>query len=136
MNKVKLLTILLLVSSIAFSQSATDTNKIVLSYPVAKAVAKDLITGDSALATLKLKDQEIKLLENKVSLKDSLISTYKLKELNYIHQVTNETTKVEGWQNQYSSLQKDYKKLLVKHRFTKILAYAIVGGLGYLYVTK
>ena len=136
MNKVKLLTILLLLSSIAFSQSATDSNKIILSYPVAKAVAKDLVTGDSALATLKLKDQEIKLLENKVSLKDSLISTYKLKELNYIHQVSTEVSKVEGWKDQYGILQKDYKKLLVKHRFTKILAYAIVGGLGYLYVTK
>jgi hypothetical protein len=78
----------------------------------------------------------IKLLENKVSLKDSVITTFKIKEINYINQVSNENKKVEGWQQQYSILQKDYKKLLIKHRFTKILAYAIVGGLGYLYVTK
>jgi hypothetical protein len=136
MNKAKLLIVLILVSSIAFSQSATDTNKITLSYPVAKAVARDLISGDSAIATLKVKDQEIKLLEQKVSLKDSVIYTYRLKETNYLNQVNNEASKVESWQNQYSILQKDYKKLLVKHRFAKILAYAIVGGLGYLYITK
>jgi hypothetical protein len=136
MNKVKLLIILILVNSIAFSQSATDTNKITLSYPVAKAVARDLISGDSAIATLKVKDQEIKLLEQKISLKDSVIYTYKLKEANYLNQVSNEVIKVQGWQDQYSVLQKDYKKLLIKHRFTKIITYAIVGGLGYLYITK
>lgn len=107
-----------------------------LSYPVAKAIAKDLITGDSALATLKLKDQQIKLLETKASFKDSVISGYKLKELNYEHQIGNEMKKIEGWQEQYSKLQKDYKKLLVKHRFAKIVSYAIIGGLGYLYITK
>lgn len=136
MNKAKLLIISLLASSIAFSQSATDTSKVVLSYPVAKAIAKDLVTGDSALATLRLKDQTIKLLESKVSLKDSVIGVYKRKEVNYMNQVNNEMKKIEGWQEQYSILRKDYKKLLIKHRFTKILSYAIVGGLGYLYITK
>ena len=136
MNKVKLLIILLLINSIAFSQIATDTNKIVLSYPVAKAVAKDLITGDSALATLKLKDQEVRLLENKIAVKDSSINSYKLKELNYVNQINNEGKKIEGWQDNYAKLQKDYKKLIIKNRFTKILTYAIIGGISYLYITK
>jgi len=103
---------------------------------VAKAVAKDLITGDSALATLKLKDQEVRLLENKIALKDSSINSYKLKELNYVNQINNEGKKIEGWQEQYSALQKDYKKLIIKNRFTKILTYAIIGGISYLYITK
>jgi hypothetical protein len=68
--------------------------------------------------------------------KDSVISIFKLKENNYTQQIIGERQKVEGWQQQYSILQKDYKKLLVKHRFTKILTYAIVGGLSYLYITK
>jgi hypothetical protein len=45
-------------------------------------------------------------------------------------------TKIEGWKNEFSILQKEHKKLKVKYRFTQILCYAIVGGLGYLYITK
>jgi hypothetical protein len=125
-----------ILSSTIFSQSVTDTSKIVLPYPVAKQVAKDLIKGDSAVAVLNLKNDETLLLERKISLKDSIIYSYRLKETNYQNQVKNQEQKIEGWQKEYSTLQDDYKKLLTKHRFTKILAYAIVGGLGYLYISK
>ena len=136
MNKVKLLIAILLLSSTVFSQSVTDTSKLQLSYPIAKMIVKDLVKGDSALALLKVKEDELILVEKKVVAKDSIISTYKRKELNYLSQVNNETAKVEGWQKQYSDLYKQHRKLKVKYRFTQILSYAIVGGLGYLYLTK
>jgi predicted RNase H-like nuclease (RuvC/YqgF family) len=136
MNKVKLLIVTLLLSSIAFSQSATDTSKIVLSYPVAKMIAKDLIKGDSALSLLKNTEKELTLTQQKSKRQDSLIASYRLKERNYMMQIGNERQKVEGWQEQYQVLQKENKRLKAKYRFTKIVSYAIIGGLGYLYITK
>ena len=99
-------------------------------------IAKDLIKGDSALELLKIKEDQLILTEKKVTAKDSIITAYKLKETNYLSQVNNEMAKVEGWQKQYSELYKQHRKLKVKYRFTQILTYAIVGGLGYLYITK
>jgi hypothetical protein len=99
-------------------------------------IVKDLVKGDSALALLKIKEDQLALTEKKVVVKDSIISLYKSKELNYLSQVNNEMSKIEGWQKQYSELYKQHRKLKVKYRFTQILTYAIVGGLGYLYITK
>ena len=99
-------------------------------------IVKDLIKGDSAVAVLKVKEDQLTLTEKKVLVKDSIIGVYKLKELNYVNQYNNERTKVEGWQNQYSELQKEHKKLKAKYRFTKMLTYSIIGVLGYAYITK
>jgi len=99
-------------------------------------IAKDLIKGDSAIAILKLKEDELSLVQKKVISKDSVINVFKLKEVNYTAQVNGERQKVEGWQQSYAILQKENKNLKVKYRFTKILSYAIIGGLGYLYLTK
>ena len=99
-------------------------------------IAKDLIKGDSAIALLKAKEDQLALTEKKITTKDSIINLYKRKEVNYLGQVNNEMAKITGWQTQYSELQKENKNLKVKYRFTKILSYAIIGGLGYLYLTK
>jgi hypothetical protein len=99
-------------------------------------IAKDLIKGDSAITLLQLKETELALVQKKVIFKDSVISIYKLKESNYVQQVIGERQKIEGWQESYRLLQKENKNLKVKYRFTKILSYAIIGGLGYLYLTK
>ena len=136
MKKVKLLITSLLISSIAFSQTVTDTSKITLTYPIAKRVALDLISGDSAKAMLKQKEIELSLVEKKIVYKDSIISIFKIKETNYINQVRSEQQKIEGWKQSYELLRKENRKLKVKSRFTKILSYTIIGGLGYLYITK
>ena len=73
--------ILLSQSLIAFSQ--TDTSKKernpepVKCLPVStfKSIAKDLLRGDSAIAELKLANEQITQLEEKVVLKDSVIVT-------------------------------------------------------------
>lgn len=124
------------VSLIASSQVVTDTNRLTLSHAVAKAIAKDIVRLDSATEILKLKDEELRLLEKKINLKDSVLNYYQLKEVNYKYQIQNQNTKVQGWQEQYSKLQKEYRRLEVKHKFTKIVFYAVLGGVGYLYATK
>jgi hypothetical protein len=136
MKKVKLLITSLLISSIAFSQTVTDTSKITLTYPIAKRIALDLISGDSAKAILKQKEIELSLVEKKIVYKDSIISIFKIKETNYINQVRSEQQKIEGWQQSYELLRKENRKIKVKSRFTRILSYTIIGGLGYLYITK
>jgi uncharacterized protein YlaN (UPF0358 family) len=136
MKKVKLLITSLLISSIAFSQTVTDTSKITLTYPIAKRIALDLISGDSAKAILKQKEVELTLVEKKVVYKDSIISIFKIKETNYINQVRSEQQKIEGWQQSYELLRKENRKIKIKSRFTRILSYTIIGGLGYLYITK
>ena len=56
-----------------FSQNAIDTTSIQLKKPIARLVIKDLIRGDGANEELVLNKQKINLLENKISLKDSVI---------------------------------------------------------------
>lgn len=119
-----------------FSQVVTDTNKLVLSHAAAKAIAKDLIKCDSVVALSKIKDQHLGLLEKKVSLKDSVINYYRLKEVNYQYQIQNENAKTKAWEDQYKKLQADYKKLHVKHKITTIATIAIVLASSYLYITK
>lgn len=76
----------ILISSLtAFSQ--TDTSKICLSHEVVTKIAIDLVSGDSAKAELKETKELLTLTEQKVSLKDSIITTYETKETNYKNQI-------------------------------------------------
>ena len=87
MKKLQLLTIILFTTFSSFSQTATSkTDSIVpLKVPTAKLVIKDLLTGDGAKVELveaykviTLKDQQIGLLNQKDSLKDSKINNLEL----------------------------------------------------------
>jgi len=111
-----------------------DTIK--LPYSVAKQVAKDLISGDSAKAELGLAQEQLTLTNKVVVLKDSIISGYVQKCDIYDQRITNEQSKFKV-QGQYASqLEKSVKKLKAKLIFTKIVSIAVTGFLGYLYLTK
>ena len=73
MNKLIVLIFLMMMSLKGFSQNAIDTTSIQLKKPIARLVIKDLIKGDGANEELALNKQKIRLLENKISLKDSVI---------------------------------------------------------------
>jgi hypothetical protein len=113
---------------------AQDTIKIPT--PVAKQIVKDLVSGDSAKAELKLSTENITLLEKKVILKDSIISGYVQKDIMYEERIKNEQLKFDTQQKWIEQLRKDNKKLKVKLRFIQITGTAIIGGLTYLYITK
>ena len=104
--------------------------------PVAKQIVKDLISGDSAKAELKLCNENVTLLEKKVTLKDSIISGHVQKGLLYEERIKNEQLKFDAQQLWVDQLRKDNKKLKAKLIFTRLLGTAVVGGLGYLYLTK
>ena len=103
---------------------------------VAKQIVKDLISGDSAKAELKLCNENVTLLEKKVTLKDSIISGHVQKGILYEERIKNEQLKFDAQQLWVDQLRKDNKKLKAKLIFTRLLGTAVVGGLGYLYLTK
>ena len=85
---------------------------------------------------MKLSNEHITLLENKVVLKDSIISGHVQKGIMYEDRIKNEQLKFNAQQLWIEQLRKDNKKLKVKLRFIQITGTAIVGGLAYLYITK
>jgi hypothetical protein len=117
-----------------FASAQQDTIKLPL--PVAKQIVKDLISGDSAKAELKLANEHIDLMHQKVTLKDSIISGHVQKGIMYEDRIKNEQLKFDAQQKWVDQLRKDNKKLKVKLRFIQITGTAIVGGLAYLYISK
>ena len=111
-----------------------DTVKIPVN--IAKQIVKDLVSGDSAKAELKLSNEHVTLLESKIVLKDSIISGHKQQLVLCDERVMNEVKKFDAQGLWVKQLQKENKKLKVKLRFIQITGTAIVGGLTYLYITK
>ena len=68
-----------ILSSTAFSQIDTTTKGKYFTIPVVKLIVKDLLSGDSAKAQLKITEAQLLETENKVALKDSVINTMKFK---------------------------------------------------------
>jgi hypothetical protein len=104
--------------------------------PVAKQIAKDLVSGDSAKAVLELTKEQLTLTESKVILKDSIISNHVQKGIMYEERIKNEQLKFDTQGKWVDELRKQNKNLKVKLVFTKITLSAVVGGLTYLYFTK
>ena len=127
---------LLLVKSIAFSQ--TDTSKVEKCFPlpVVKQIMKDLISGDSAKAELKLAEAQIIETERKVSLKDSVITTLRAKETNYITMVDAERQKFDIMEKYSKKLEFDLKKERVKNKFKSILGTGVIAVLTFFIITK
>ena len=67
------LMILMMMSLKSFSQNDTVPSSIQLKKPIAKLVIKDLISGDGAKEELALNIDKLQILEQKITLKDSII---------------------------------------------------------------
>ncbi len=128
----KLLITILLLGSV--SVKGQDT--IHIPTVVAKQIAKDLISYDSTKAILELTEDQLGLTEQKVVLKDSIIAQHTQKGIMYEERIKNEQLKFDTQGTYVKQLEKKNKKLKVKLLFTKITLSAIIGGLGYLYITK
>ena len=64
-----------------FSQTDTSTNVKCFPIPVVRQIMKDVISGDSAKAQLKLTEEMLSETEKKVVMKDSVIITLRMKEI-------------------------------------------------------
>jgi hypothetical protein len=128
---------ILSLSLTAFSQ--TDTNKEPVKcfpIPIVKQITKDLLSGDSAKAQLKLTEQQLYKTENIVEKKDSVISIMRVKEENYNTIILAQNEKYSILENHTKKVEWDLKKLKVKNKFTSILSGSAVLILGTLLVIK
>jgi hypothetical protein len=107
-----------------FSQSATDSTSIQLKKPTARLVIKDLIKGDGAKQELVLFKEKTTLLEQKIVLKDSIISTLNSKVNNFEIMVDTQKQQLVLSQELSDRLQSDLKKQKIKTKLT--------GGIGIL----
>ena len=127
---------LLFVSSIAFSQTDTSSNVKCFPIPVVKQIMKDLLVGDSAKAELKLTEAQLVQTEKKVVLKDSVITTLRLKEVNYLTIIDAEKEKFRIVEDYSKKLEWDLKKEKVKGKFKSILGTGVIAVLTFFLITK
>lgn len=122
MKKLMPLILLMMMSLKGFSQNVTDSTSIQLKKPIAKLVIKDLITGDGIKEELSLSISKIKLLEQKVVLKDSVIKNLDFKVGNFESIMLTKSDQLALSQELSKRLQNDLKKQKLK---TKLM-----GGAG------
>ena len=122
MKKLGLLIILMMMSFTSFSQNDTDTLSIRLEKPVAKLVIKDLITGDEAKEELGLSVKKFQLLEQKIVLKDSVITNLNDQISNFNTMMSTKQDQLNLSQELSKKLQKDLKKQKLKTK--------LAGGAG------
>lgn len=126
----------------AFSQTDTSnkkpTQEPVKCLPVAtfKEIAKDLLRGDSAKAELKLANEQISKLEEKVSLKDSVIVTMQQKEENYKTIIGAHEQKFSTLENYTKSVELKLKKEKVKNKFKSFIGGTLVAVLTVMLIVK
>jgi hypothetical protein len=97
-----------------------------------KKIAQDLLKGDSAMAKLKLVNEQLIKTEEKVTLKDSVISTMVSKENNFITIIDNQNKKYETLESYTKKIEFQLKKEKVKGKFKTILSGGIVVALSVL----
>lgn len=133
-----MLTTILSLSLTAFSQTDTNSKEKLKCFPVhvAKQIAKDLLKGDSAMAELKLVNEQLAKTEEKVTLKDSVISTMVIQKENYITIIDAQDKKYTVMENYSKKLEFQLKKEKVKNKFTSILSGAAVLVLGTLLIVR
>lgn len=115
------------------SISQTDTkNKVVIDVEIAKKIANDLVSGDVCKAKLKLIENNISLLEKKVSVKDSVINVLVNQKSNLDLVITYKDDVIL----KQEEISKSYKKELRKSKnatfIYKFFAYIGIASTGYL----
>jgi len=93
---------------------------------VAKLVVKDLITGDEAKEELVLSVKKFQLLEQKIVLKDSIITNLNDQIVNFNSMISTKQDQLNLSQELSKKLQKDLKKQKLKTK--------LAGGAGVLAV--
>jgi len=134
-----MLLILLKLNLTVFSQ--TDTSKITESVkclPIStfKKIAEDLLRGDSVKFELELSNKEILKLEEKITLKDSVINILNNKEDNYKLTISSLDNKIEILEKFNNEVSTELKKQKVKNKFKGFLNNLIIITLITLLIIK
>lgn len=114
-----MLSIILMIMSLnSFSQTVTDSTSIQLKKPIAKLVIKDLIIGDGAKKELVLYSDKIKLFQEKLILKDSIILNLNNKVTNFNSILLTKSDQLALSQELSKKLEQDLKKQKFKNKLT------------------
>jgi len=107
-----------------------DTIKIPV--PAARQIAKDLAICDSIKAVHELTKEQLILTKDKVILKDSIISSYRVKCIMYDTMLINEKSKFDVQGQWINELHKQNKTLKTKLIFTRIVSVAFIALITYI----
>jgi hypothetical protein len=110
MKKLLLLIPLLLASLPSFSQTVTDSSLVILPEPIARAVIKDLLIGDANKKELDVTLVKLSLVEQKVVLKDSVISSLELQLSNLKQADLERKQQLDKYDQMTNRLESDLKK--------------------------
>lgn len=128
---------ILSLSLTAFSQIGTNNQPTkCFPIPVVKQIAKDLLSGDSAKAQLKLTSLQLLETENKVVSKDSIISLLRIKEINYQTTIGVQDQKYSILENHTKKVELNLKKEKIKNKFTSGLAGVVIVTLTLFLITN
>jgi len=97
---------------------------------------KDILSGDSAKAQLKLTEIQLEETEKKVSIKDSIITTLKAKETNYLTIINAEKQKFDIVEKYSKKLELQLKKEKVKNKFKSIVGTGVIAVLTFFLIQK
>ena len=138
MKKLIALIAILTTTLTAFSQTDTSNKEPVKSFPISTVmkIIKDLKSGDEAKAQLKLSDSLLVVTEGKVVLKDSVINTMKIKEVNYANTIGAQNEKYNVLEGYTKKVELNLKKEKVKGKFKSILGTGVIAVLTFFLITK
>lgn len=91
-----------------------------------KQITKDLLSGDSAKAQLKLVGLQLVETEKKVEMKDSVISILRIKENNYQTIIGAQNQKYSILENHTKKVELNLKKEKLKSKFTLLLSGVVI----------
>ena len=125
-------------SLVSFSQTDTDTkdSTVVIPSKVARLIIKDLISYDATKLELKVTQELLLNIENKVSTQTSIIKQYEIKDNQWKQMVANYDSQVLAYKNMTNDLQKDLRKAKVKGFYNKFGLTLGLAAVTYLYITK
>jgi hypothetical protein len=122
-----------MLSGKSISQTVTN-NKVVIDVEIAKKIANDLVSGDVAKAKLKITENNISLLEKKVTVKDSVINILEKQKSNLNLVITYKDDIISKQEEISNSYKKELRKSKTTTFMYKIFAYVGIASTGYLLI--
>lgn len=127
-----------MLSLTAFSQKDTIVNipSKTFTLPVVKLIIKDLLSGDSAKAQLKLTEEILFQTEKKVVLKDSIIKKMSEKLEISNNMIVEKDSQIEILGDRVTIVSKELKKEKFKNKLTKFVTGSVTAILAVLLIIK
>jgi len=121
----------------AFSQKGTDSIPSKnFPIPVVKMIVKDILSGDSAKAQLKITNQQLEETKKIVSIKDSVINKLELKNSNSEIIISSERDKFKIIEEQLKKTEKELRREKIKTKIFKSLTTVGTLVIGALLITN